>query len=539
MGYNCGFMPSSEPMTPEREAIGRALTRIERRLRLNHAVYAASLIAGLAVLALLAWRALRWLGESAPAAAAVVIVLAILGASVLLFLLLRYLVTRETGAARAAGEADTRAALNNELTSAYWFLNAGARSEWIAAHLQHAAHTASGLEAARLIPVRLPLTSGAVLAVAVIALAVLWFAPPLAPASALAPSGLLSAEEVAQVRALGELAEAVPDSEAARRLEAALRTLQDATAPVEAQRRALAQANDAVQQLRLEAASTRERLQRMSDALRGQPGMEQVAEALASGDAETAAQRLAQLQTPARQAQGPGRPAGAGTSEAEPAESAGERGLEQALQEATAATGPTDEAGASELARQEAVDRLKEIARELEASARVNEAWQRVRGPQLTAGRSQGLSASRFAAQTPAPGTPSPGSGETPMEGGAMFRAAAVAEGDGRTEHEGGTRAGDALGDAPADPLLGTRGERLEAQLAKQAIAGEEQDDGEDQNKSWYYAQSQQQKALARLRQVQAAGRFAAAEGEAGEGISIQHRQIVKDYFMNLREGAR
>jgi hypothetical protein len=528
-------MLSSDPMTPEREAIGRALTRIERRLRLNHAVYAASLIAGLAVLALLTWRALRWIGDSAPVAVALVTVPAIVCATGLMFLLLRFLLTREAGPARAAGEADTRAALKNELASAYWFLHAGARSEWIAAQLRRAAQTASGLEAAQLIPLRLPLTSGAALAVAVAVLAVLWFAPPLAPASALAESGLLSAEEMAQVRALRELAEAVPDSDAARRLEAALRTLEDAGAPADAQRRALAQANDAVQQMRLEAASTREHLQRLSEALRGQVGMDQVAEALARGEAKAAAQLLARLQAQAAQT------ARADTSKTEPAESAGDRGLEQALQEATAATGATDDAGAAELARQEAVDRLKEIARELEAAAVVNEAWQRVRGPQLTAGQPQGLSASRFAEQTGAPSTPSPGSGETPMEGGAMFRAAAVAEGDGRTEQEGGTRSGDALGDAPADPLLGTQGERLEAQLKKQGITGEEQDGDEEQeqNKSWYYAQSQQQKALARLRKVQAAGRFAAAEGEAGEGISIQHRQIVKDYFMNLREGAR
>ena len=533
MGYNVLFMSSSDPMTPEREAIGSALTRIERRLRLNHAVYAASLIAGLAVLALLTWRALRWLGESSPALATLVILLAVAGAIGLMFALLRDLHTREAGPARAAGEADTRAALHNELASAYWFLHSGARSEWIAAQLQRAARTASRLEAARLIPLRLPLASGAALAVAATALALLWFAPPPAPANALAQAGLLSAEEVAQVRALRELAQAMPDSDAAQRLEAALRTLEDAGAPVDAQRRALAQANDAVQQMRLEAAGARERLQRLSEALRGQPGMERVAEALARGDAETAAQLMAQLQ-----AQGPA--AHAEGSKAEPAESAGDRGLEQALQEATQAEGAADEGGAAELARQEAVDRLKEIARELETAAVVNEAWQRVRGPQLTAGQSQGLSASRFAEQTAAPSTPSPGSGETPMEGGAMFRTAAVAEGEGRTEQEGGTRAGDALGDAPADPLLGTQGERLEAQLRKEGIAGEEQDDeGEDPAKSWFYAESQQQQALARLRRVQAAGRFAAAEGEAGEGISIQHRQIVKDYFMNLREGAR
>jgi hypothetical protein len=527
-------MLSSDPMTPEREAIGRALTRIERRLLLNHAVHAASLIAGLAVLALLAWRALRWIGESAPAAAALVVLLAILGAVALAFLLLRDFLTREAGPARAAGEADTRAALKNELASAYWFLQSDARSEWIAAQLQRAAHTASGLEATRLIPLRLPLRPMVALAGALAALAVLWIAPPLAPASALAESGLLSADEVAQVRALRELAEAAPDSDAARRLQAALRTLDDAAAPADAQRRALAQANDAVQQMRIDAAGTRERLQRLSEALRGHPGMDQVAEALARGDAKAAAQLMAQMQMPAAQT------ARTEPSKAEPAESAGDRGLEQALQEATEASGASDDAGAAELARQEAVDRLKEIARELDAAAVVNEAWQRVRGPQLTAGQTQGLSASRFAEQTAAPSTPSPGSGETPMEGGAMFRTAAVAEGEGRTEQEGGTRAGDALGDAPADPLLGTQGERLEAQLRKQGIEGEEQDaEGEDENKSWYYAESQQQKALARLRKVQAAGRFAAAEGDAGEGISIQHRQIVKDYFMNLREGAR
>src|SRR5262245_52526130 len=83
MGYNEALMSSSDPMTPEGEAIGRALTRIERRLRLNHAVYAASLIAGLAVLALLTWRALRWIGAAAPRTSTVVIVLALVAATVL------------------------------------------------------------------------------------------------------------------------------------------------------------------------------------------------------------------------------------------------------------------------------------------------------------------------------------------------------------------------------------------------------------------------------------------------------------------------
>jgi hypothetical protein len=38
---------------------------------------------------------------------------------------------------------------------------------------------------------------------------------------------------------------------------------------------------------------------------------------------------------------------------------------------------------------------------------------------------------------------------------------------------------------------------------------------------------------------VQARGRFAEAEGAAAGGISIKHRQIVKEYFMNRPEAAK
>jgi len=524
-------MPSFDPMTPEREAIDRALIRIERRLRLNQALYAASLIAGLIVLALVAWRALRWLGPSAPVAARLVILLAILGGIALAGLLLVALVARPAGAARAASEADMRARLNDELVSAWWFLQGDARPQWIAAQLRRAARTAGGLEPARLIPLQLPASAAGALTVGLVALVVVWLAPPLGPAGVLAGNALLTDVEVEQVRALREMAEAAPQSAAARRLQAALETLQSPTASPAQQRHALADAQAAVEQMRLEAAATRESLQRLSEALRGQPGMQDVTEALARGDAKKAAELLAQLHAP--------HSAGAARTSADPVEGAGEKGIDQLLQEATEASGATDQGGGANLAKQEAVDRLKEIARELEAAAAVNEAWQRVRGSQLSAGEARGLSASRFAEQTSSPSMPSPGTGETPMEGGTLFRTAAVAEGDGRTEQQGGTRAGDALGDTPSDPLLGASGERLEAQLKRQGLTGAGQaDQEEDPDKPWYYVDSRQQKALSRLRGVQARERFAAAEAGAGEGISIQHRQIVKDYFMKPSSNA-
>lgn len=527
IGYNWRAMPSIDPITPERAAIDRALTRIARRLRLNQALHAASLSAGLVLVCLVAWRALRWLGDGAPAAGALVILLAILGGIALASLAGWTLVAGRGGARRAAAEADRRAALRDELTSAWWFLQHEPRSEWIAAHLRHAAATARALHPAQLIPLRVSGSALAGLGAATVVLTLLWAAPPLGPASAEAGNGLLTPAELEQVRVLRELAQDVPDSAAAQRLRATLETLASTAAAPAEQRRALEQAQAAVEQMRMEAAASREGLQRLSAALGDQPGMEAVAQALAKGDAAKAAQLLAQMQPPA------GHGETAAPNAGERADGAGNKGVDQLLHEATQASGALDQDSGAQQARQEAVQRLQEIARELAATEAVNEAWQRMRGSQLATGESRELMASRFAQQATAPSMSSPGTGDTPMEGGNMFRTAAVAEGDGRTQQEGGTRAGEAMGEAPADPLLGTRAERLEAQLQRQALTGHSESDAQpEQDQPWYYSASRQQQSLTRLAGVQARTRFAAAQAGGGEGISIQHRQIVKDYFM-------
>jgi hypothetical protein len=526
-------MQVSHPTSPAQKAIGLALERIERRLRLNRTLYQATLVAGFVLLLLLTSRGLRWLGDALPAASALLVLLAILAAVALLSLLIASALGQRLTPARAAVEADGRAGLKDELTSACWFMQALPGSVWAAAQLERAARTAAGLQPARLIPLRVPAPALGALGVAAIVLAALWSAPPLAPARSLAAAaGVFSPADQEQLRALRALADALPDSEAARKLEAALQTLEQGDTSAEERSQALAQAQDAVQQLRLDAASTRDALHRAAEMLRGQPGMEAVAEALAQGDAQQAAEMLARMQ-PQR-----AEPKGDKPSAPEPvAGGAAEKSLEQALLEASEATGAQPQAVSAE-AMQEAVDRLNEIARELAASNYVNEAWQKVRGPQIDVAQHTALTASRFAEQTVADSLPSPATGETPMGGGSMFRSAAVAEGKGRTEQEGGTRAGDALGDSPPDPLLGEGGERLEAQLKQAGLSGPEAE-SEDDGEAWFYAESREQKAFASWRSIQARTGFAQAEAGTNEGISIQHRQIVKDYFMNLREAPR
>jgi hypothetical protein len=525
-------MPSCDTPIPARQAISSALSRIQRRLSLNRIVYECTLVAGLVVLVLTAWRALRWLGEALPAATALVVLAAILGGVALSFLLAASFMRRSASPAGAAAEADRRASLKDELTSACWFMRQQDASEWIGAQLERAARTARGLEPARLIPLRVPAPALAALAVAAAVLAGVWAAPPLVPAHGSAAEAALAAERE-QVRALREFAGALPDSEAARKLAAALELLESGDRSAEQRRSALAQAQEAVEQIRMQAASARDALQRAGSALRGRKGLDELADALAAGDAAKAAELLAQVQAQEAAA----RPAGKSPAQAVPGEP-GSQSLEHAVQEAAQGAGSADQPGPSAAARQEAIDRLNQIARELAAANTVNEAWRQVQAAQLSVAQRTALSAARFAQQARASGTPAPTAGDTPMSGGVMFRSAAVAQGPGQTEQEGGMRSGDAMGAAPADALLGAAGERLEAQLEPHGIASAEQPAGEPDQK-WFYAESQEQKALAQWRDVQARAGFAQAEALGNEGISVQHRQIVKDYFMKLREDAR
>jgi len=61
-------MQSPDFVPAERQAIHSALSRIERRLRLNRIVQTTALCGGVVLLALITWRALIWLGETLPAA---------------------------------------------------------------------------------------------------------------------------------------------------------------------------------------------------------------------------------------------------------------------------------------------------------------------------------------------------------------------------------------------------------------------------------------------------------------------------------------
>ncbi|HUR40754.1 MAG TPA: hypothetical protein VM240_06250, partial [Verrucomicrobiae bacterium] len=490
-----------------------------------------ALLAGFILLGLFTWRLLQWLADTAPPASALIILVATLAGSALVLCAVPVLRIPfdERGAAR---EADQRARLNDELVSAWWFMRdnrSAVASDWITVLLQRAAQTAGGLRPDHLVPLRLPRATALTLVAAVLVLAVVWSARPL---ESRLPSAAPEAQaEEAQMRTMRELVGALPQTEARRKLEVALQRLASSDSREE-RRRALALAQDAMEQIRMDAAASREGLQRLSQILAGQKGLEEVAEALARGDAKRAAELLAKVQAD--------KPAVPGGNTPDPSEVRGNQSLEQAVQTLTDQMTEPQGGRPSNESLESMADRLNEIAKQLAAANYVNEAWKAVKSPQLQGARGGPTAAGRSEQEQLDGGAinPSPDTSNKPMDGGTLSRTAAVAQGQGTEEQKGGTRMGKAIGTAQSDPVLGNEGERLDAQLKQLALRGQEQQQ-QDEEQDWFYTESQKRGARSEWRSVEAREKYAEAKAGPAGSISIRHRRIVKDYFMNRPEAVK
>ena len=134
-------------------------------------------VCALAALGLLA-EVLEIFGVPAPVLSAVAPVLA--AAALAVVALFAWRLTRPTTRAQAAGAADTRAGLKDELKSAHWFAQRAARDAFVELLLMRAARTAQTLDARRLFPLAVPRSVLAALTLATLTVAMAWFSPRIA-----------------------------------------------------------------------------------------------------------------------------------------------------------------------------------------------------------------------------------------------------------------------------------------------------------------------------------------------------------------------
>jgi hypothetical protein len=522
----------------DREILFTALDGVERRLRLNrnlkHLTVAASslLAAGIVAVVLGIFTVPRGglFGLSVVGTFFVAVAVMIVTYSIV------RVVQRGTRA-EAAAQADLRGGLHDTLASALWFSTSHDASPWIPLVMARAARMSARLDPVRLVPIVAPRGARTVVALA-LALGVLsWIAPKFAPtADAVADDATAGrradAARVAELRKLADEAGQRGDAVAKAKLEQVLAALERPGASAEDKRHALEEAAQLAEQRNLEAATARERLRQVADQLGGRAEFGAVAEALRAGDAKGAAEALRQVAAARGEPTAPREPAA--TDGAKPPD---DGSLTDALQESlqSAAQNPDrDVNGETQGKIAKAVQNLEEIAKRLDSATALNQARRKLNAASMSMARESRLRAARFGQQEGKPNGQSPETGAASIQGGTMYRQAAVGK-EKAGEREGG-RTGDASGNAQGDPVLGDEVKRPDAKYRLETVKSEDRG-GEDTGEDLFYAASRQGESKMQVRAgPQPQYRHAAEEAMSPERIALRHRPIVKRYFTQLRE---
>jgi hypothetical protein len=161
----------------DREILFRSLGGVAARLSWSRRVPALGDLACALIVLLLFAQVLAALGVPSKILSALTPLLAMAAIAVLVVFVWR--IGRRATLAQAAGAADARGGLRDELKSAYWFALAPDRDAYIAELLTRAAQTAQTLDARNLIPLAVPRSAHAALVLAVFAGALAWFSPRL------------------------------------------------------------------------------------------------------------------------------------------------------------------------------------------------------------------------------------------------------------------------------------------------------------------------------------------------------------------------
>lgn len=514
----------------ERDLIIGMLVQLGRRIRAARAIRDAAFCACLLLFLLLCLQlVLPGLTVAMPAAAAPVRGLAFLAMAVALFEVARHNAHR-VSAREAAAQADGRGQLNDELKSAYCFLEEGAGSAVEALQIRRAAVTVARLNPSALVPQTVPGSTWAALLIAGLLATTMAITPQLSRARD-AGAAIVPAEHNERDDLRAPLQDA-PKSVEVEKLDRALRELQKTAGGAAEKMRALAEARDAIDQANMEAAAAREGLAQLGESLKADPKFEAVARAMSEGHIDEAQALLRELNAgtaPQSQANEAERKPGEPVDGAAPADAAGR-----------------DLASKTATLNQEAINRvtraLEEAQERIEVQNRVNAVRRRMdAGLAITSQRSQ-LTASQFDNRvTAANPTPAPETGNLQMRGGTLFRQAAVAK-EGNDEAHDGSQTGDASGDSVAEPIEGAATRRLDAQLKLETILQKHDDTDEPNGKGdagWFYSASREQKSVLQTEAVRPRGNYERDVAAEHDRVPVSQRVAVKNYFLNLHESEK
>lgn len=297
LDINAGKVKEPIPSMSDKEIIIAALGRVERRTRTNRLITELSLgaILFLAIPLLLKfWDLLQPLRG--------ITISIIVGIWVLLFaVFVVWRMAQKGTLEQAATSVDTHASLDDELKTAFWFINNPRSSDWVQAQIRRAANKAEALKVDALYPRQVPKTS--YIAGAMILLFVIlnfvplpwnhnWLALQAAPAFA------LSENEIAILKQTEELlrrAEQLKQSELAEQIEEIIQQLQEGKIDAQQAAQMLDQVQSQLEEGNLDTASISEGLEEMARDLQQSEKLEPTADAMQNRQLNQAADELRKL----------------------------------------------------------------------------------------------------------------------------------------------------------------------------------------------------------------------------------------------------
>ena len=522
----------------ERSTITAILKRIDHKVRFNQTLFHLSVASCLVLGALLFIElAPRLVPVNMPPGSVIV---SLGSAAFLVFLFWSQLGGRRLE--HAAGVADMRAGLNDEIKSAYWFMRQADSSPWIDVLVGRAAGTARRLSPRRLVPVVVPRRFWIALGLFGL-LQVLAFVPSNGPLLTFA----VASDSVRFERALDAYANEIRDlidgegdqlldEEALSLLESALEELEAEDTSFDELLRDLREAQDVLDEGNLEMTATRDALDELMDEFSGSQELADFVNALRNQDLSDAAERLRDLAE--RLIDLDGVELADLADQLREASRVDEPVIEElleALQEAAAAISDDRIPDAQE-ALNDAADAIDQITDQQARQEANNEAAERAQRLQ------EALSQQSMSAE-----------GQTQMAQGQAGEAqqadASMATPSSAINRSEGSQppgtesgpAGNATGDPTDAPLELGASTTLEAQLALEVIDGTApefpREDQELDPKDLFQEASRQQSSIVQYQDVRAPSRYAEGSALNAEQIPWRYRSLVKRYFLAIRPG--
>ena len=437
---------------------------------------------------------LRMLGVPAPVLLALVPLLVI--AALALVALFAWRIARATTLAHAAGAADSRADLKDQLKSAHWFAQRAARDPLIELLLNGAAQTAQRLDARRLFPLAAPRSAFAALALAIFTGYLGWFSPRLA--LPVMPESVSDPAAIARARS----SEVASDADAGAEIGANLPSL-DAAA-------------------RREPSEIWSQLEEATKELSAGAEKEAIERAVASRDARLVSQLLqatSRPAVPAREDPSGASPRGEQASAAV-AQGARERMQQILSRDSKASPEAATNASAQPTARvrQQLSEQIREEQRKLEG--------QPTQGEVTLNNRLRAVSRNSASQREVAYAE-----GEA-AEAGARTSVDGVATGDRTGKSQSGGSEGEhpfsgPAGEGDKQPVLDERTERLEGRLQRMRV-----EDPQQQEEEARYAATQRHAAQVGYENIEADWRQRREAPATPSPMPLSYREAVKQYFL-------